>query len=58
MAKAKKDIEKIIPPEENNEEYKTVIGIAEAETLQKSGWQLISCHLTSEGKEYKFRKDK
>ena len=35
---------------------KTVIGITEAEKLQKSGWRLIDCHLTPEGNKYKFRK--
>lgn len=34
----------------------TVIGLASAEHLQKSGWQLIDCHHTPEGKTYKFRK--
>ena len=38
------------------EETVTVIGVASAEQLQKSGWQLIDCHLAPEGKEYKFRK--
>ena len=33
-----------------------VVGIIEAEKLQKSGWQLIDCHQTSEGKVYKFKK--
>jgi len=37
-------------------ELKEAIGITEAERLQKSGWQLIDCHHTSEGKKYKFRK--
>jgi len=37
-------------------ELKEAIGITEAERLQKSGWQLIDCHLTPEGKKYKFRK--
>lgn len=40
-------------PEEITE---IVIGIASAEHLQKSGWQLIDCHHTPEGKKYKFRK--
>ena len=35
---------------------KTVQDAAEAEDLQKSGWQLIDCHLIPNGKEYKFRK--
>ena len=39
-----------------DETEKTVLGISEAEQLQKSGWQLIDCHLTPEGKKYKFRK--
>lgn len=34
----------------------TVIGLTSAEHLQKSGWQLIDCHHTLEGKTYKFRK--
>jgi len=38
------------------ETEKTVLGLSEAERLQKSGWQLIDCHLTPEGKKYKFRK--
>jgi hypothetical protein len=42
----------------NEREEKTVIGVVEAEKLQVEGWQLIDCHLTPEGKEYKFRKDK
>ena len=37
-------------------ELKEAIGITEAEKLQKGGWQLIDCHLTPEGKKYKFRK--
>lgn len=40
----------------DDENVKTVIGSASAEHLQKSGWQLIDCHHTPEGKEYKFRK--
>ena len=36
----------------------TVIGIVQAEKYQKSGWQLLDCQLTSEGKQYKFRKAK
>lgn len=39
-----------------DEETQTVIGIASAEHLQKSGWQLIDCHHTPEGKKYNFRK--
>ncbi len=36
------------------EETKTVIGITEAERLQKSGWQLIAVTLTDAGKKYFF----
>lgn len=36
----------------------TVMGTASAEQLQKSGWQLLDCHRTPKGKEYKFRKVK
>lgn len=51
-----KVIEPIIETELIKEETATVVGIASAEKYQKSGWQLIDCHLTPEGKEYKFRK--
>ncbi len=44
------------PDEVPDTDVKTVIGLASAEHLQKSGWQLIDCHHTPEGKEYKFRK--
>ena len=60
MAKSKKT--KLEIPEEepiivfSEGELKEVIGITEAEKLQKSGWRLIDCHLTPEGKKYKFRK--
>jgi hypothetical protein len=43
---------------ETGEETQTVIGTTSAESLQKSGWQLIDCHQTPNGKEYKFRKVK
>ena len=33
-----------------------VIGLQQAEQLQKSGWQLIDCHMTENGKLYKFKK--
>lgn len=46
----------MIVKQSEDENIKTVIGSASAEHLQKSGWQLIDCHLTPEGKEYKFRK--
>ena len=39
-----------------DENVKTVIGLASAEHLQKSGWQLIDCQHAPEGKKYKFRK--
>lgn len=35
---------------------KEIIGLTEAEKLQKSGWQLIDCHQTPDGKVYKFKK--
>ena len=48
-------------PKVNEPEEKTVIGIAEAEKLQKSGWQLVSVTQESDnpydGKTYKFRKE-
>ena len=67
MAKTKnKEQEKIVetvnilPHQEPTE--KTVIGIVEAEKLQKSGWQLISVTQESENpygvKTYKFVKEK
>jgi hypothetical protein len=47
--------------EETGEKEKTVIGIIEAEKLQKSGWQQIACYPTSDDpfgdKTYKFRKE-
>ena len=40
----------------------TVIGIVEAEKLQKSGWRQVSCRRTSDDpfskKEYKFERNK
>ena len=57
--KAKVKLDSIKEPKTiivKEEETQTVIGIASAEGLQKSGWQLIDCHLTPNGKEYKFRK--
>ena len=67
MAKQKPITEKVIKEEPEKvikvitekvieEETVTVIGVASAEQLQKSGWQLVDCHLAPEGKEYKFRK--
>ena len=44
--------------EEVKEEIKTVIGVTQAEQLQKSGWQLLSVTQTSNGKEFKFKKGK
>ena len=41
---------------EKEDETVLVVGINSAEKYQKSGWQLIDCHLTPEGKQYKFRK--
>ncbi len=45
----------------SNEKKKTVIGIVEAEKLQKSGWQLLSAVPISSDpfgdKEYKFKKE-
>jgi hypothetical protein len=59
MAKSKKKLEiefipEVITPEEKDEIE--VIGVTEAEKLQKSGWQLIDCHQTPDGKVYKFKK--
>lgn len=34
----------------------TAFSSSEAEGLQKSGWQLIDCHRTLNGKIYKFKK--
>lgn len=42
--------------EKSEENEKTVYGLVQAEALQKDGWQLIDCHLTPEGKVYKFKK--
>jgi len=54
---AKKKIELSTGESKVEETEKTVLGTSEAEKLQKSGWQLIDCHLTHSGeKEYKFRK--
>ena len=50
------DLVEEVELDEKSKETETVIGIALAEELQKSGWQLIDCHLTPNGKEYKFRK--
>jgi hypothetical protein len=48
-------------PLESKEKEKTVIGLIEAEKLQKAGWVLVDAHLVSDDpfgdKEYKFRKD-
>ena len=38
------------------EDTKIVIGVTEAEELQKQGWQLISVTQTSDGKAFKFKK--
>ena len=38
------------------EDTKIVIGVTEAEELQKQGWQLISVTQTSDGKVFKFKK--
>lgn len=46
----------MIVMQSDDESVKTVIGLASAEHLQKSGWQLIDCHHTPEGKKYKFKK--
>ena len=53
---AKKKIELSTGESKVEETEKTVLGTSEAEKLQKSGWQLIDCHLIPNGKEYKFRK--
>ncbi len=57
----KKDVVKKTTQTGQEENEKTVIGIIEAEKLQKSGWQLISAVRTSDDpfgdKEYKFRKE-
>ena len=46
---------KIVIEPDSNEQI--VVGSASAEIIQKQGWQLIDCHLNSDGKkEYKFRK--
>jgi hypothetical protein len=41
--------------EETLNEIET-LDLIKAEKLQKSGWQLIDCHQTPDGKIYKFRK--
>ena len=48
--------EEMIVTQSDDDGTKTVIGLASAEHLQKSGWQLIDCQHTPEGKTYKFRK--
>jgi len=56
-------VEPYVPDESVNTEGKerTVIGLIEAEKLQKAGWVLVDAHLTSKDpfgdKEYKFRKE-
>jgi len=54
------NLEKSVKPEivvEPDSNEQIVIGSASAEIIQKQGWQLIDCHLNSDGKkEYKFRK--
>ena len=51
-----------VPVEEPKGNKKTVIGIIEAEKLQKAGWRLVDCHQTSDdpfgNKEYKFERNK
>jgi len=50
----KEKLKIVIEPDSNEQ---IVIGSASAEIIQKQGWQLIDCHLNSDGKkEYKFRK--
>ena len=44
------------PSEIPDPNIRTVIGLTSAEHLQKSGWQLIDCQHTLEGKKYNFRK--
>ena len=62
-SKSKTDDERVETKEieESDDRIKTVTGLAEAETLQKAGWQLISVRRTSKDpfseKEYKFRKE-
>ena len=57
-----KIIEVIETPEVKESDEKTVIGVVEAEELQKAGWRLISVTQESEnpydGKTYKFIKEK
>jgi len=49
-----------VPEEQPKENKKTVIGINEAERLQKAGWRLVDCHPVSADpfgdKEYKFER--
>jgi hypothetical protein len=52
----KNDSNTVINTTEPITEEVEVIGIAKAEELQKSGWQLIDCHLTPDGKFFKYRK--
>lgn len=47
-----------VPKTITGPEEVTVNNIAQAESLQKSGWQLIDCHQTPKGKTFKFRKVK
>jgi hypothetical protein len=48
--------------EEPKGDEKKVIGIIEAEKLQKAGWRLVDCHPISDSpfgdKEYKFERNK
>ena len=48
--------------EEPKGNKKTVIGVIEAEKLQKAGWRLVDCHRISDNpfgaKEYKFERNK
>ena len=58
MAK-RKEAEKVIEiikkiPDDVNEIE--VTNIIEAEKLQRAGWRLIDCHLSSDGKIYKFER--
>lgn len=52
------DIIPSVPIDSKEPEEVTVNSITQAEVLQKSGWQLLDCHHTPKGKEYKFRKVK
>lgn len=51
-----------VPIEEPDGNKKTVIGIIEAEKLQKAGWQLVSATRPTDDpfgdKEYKFERNK